>query len=135
MVILDANIILRYLLNDQPDMAEKAETYLLRGDAVVTTEVIAEVIYVLKGVYSLERTKIADTVRTFMDLAECRDVDVIGSALDLYAEQNLDFVDCVLYGYHKVRGAEIATFDRKLSRLTAESITKANPSDDVAVRG
>jgi Predicted nucleic-acid-binding protein, contains PIN domain len=53
MVMFDANMILRYLLNDNEQMAEKAEQYLDAGNVWVTIEVIAEVVYVLKGVYSL----------------------------------------------------------------------------------
>ena len=64
--MLDANMILRYLLNDNADMAEKAEEYINAGDVSTTIEVIAEVIYVLKGVYSLDRDKIVDTMKDFM---------------------------------------------------------------------
>ena len=53
MVMLDANMILRYLLNDNQEMADIAEQYLNDGDVSVTIEVLAEVVYVLKGVYSM----------------------------------------------------------------------------------
>jgi len=55
MVIFDTNMILRYLLNDDQEMANRAEQYLNAGDVHVTIEVIAELVYVLRGVYSLER--------------------------------------------------------------------------------
>ena len=45
-VVFDANMILRYLLNDNTEMAEKAEKYLNTCTVFVTTEVIAEVVYV-----------------------------------------------------------------------------------------
>ena len=50
MVLFDTNMILRYLLNDNQEMADKAEVYLDTGNVHVTVEVIAEVVYVLKGV-------------------------------------------------------------------------------------
>ena len=102
-------MILRYLLNDNQLMADQAEKYLDAGEVSVTVEVIAEVVYVLHGVYSMERGIIADTLKKFLNIVDCRDKKVL--------DQALDFVDCVLYGYHQVRGAEIATFDRKLQRL------------------
>ena len=49
MVMLDANMILRYLLNDNQEMADRAERYLEDGDVIVTIEVVAEVVYVLKA--------------------------------------------------------------------------------------
>ena len=119
MVLFDANMILRYLLNDDAQMADRAEQYLDAGDVFVTIEVVAEVVYVLKGVYRMERPEIAATIEGFLELVHCQESDVLLRALDACGKQNLDFVDCVLYGYHAVRGAEIATFDRKLLKLIA----------------
>lgn len=117
MVLLDANVILRYLLNDNTEMAEKAERYIAAGDAVVTIEVIAEVVYVLKGVYTLERAVIAETVKQFLALADCRDRKVLSCALQAFGECGLDFVDCVLYAYHKEKAMEVATFDKQLLKM------------------
>lgn len=117
MVILDTNMILRYLLNDNQEMADKAEQYIKSGDVWVTIEVIAEVVYVLKGVYSLDRETIANIIKGFLKLVNCSETDVLDRALETYAERNLDFVDCVLFGYHTVHEAEIATFDKKLLKL------------------
>ena len=118
--MLDANMILRYLLNDNTEMAEKAESYINSGDVSVIIEVIAEVVYVLKGVYSLERDEIVDTIKKFLDLVYCQEHEVLILALDTYGERNLDFVDCVLYSYHRLKGVEIATFDKKLLKLINE---------------
>ena len=76
MVLFDTNMILRYLLNDNKEMAEQAEKYIEHEDVLVTIEVIAEVIYVLKGVYSLEREKISDTVKAFLNLVSCQEKEM-----------------------------------------------------------
>ena len=116
-VLLDANAVLRYLLNDNEEMADQAERALNSGEAAVTIEVMAEVVYVLKGVYAMERDRIAETLKGFLKLAGCQERDVLNLALDTFGDRNLDFIDCVLYGYHSVKGYEIATFDKKLLRL------------------
>lgn len=120
MVMLDANMILRYLLNDNAKMAERAEQYLNAGNVTVTIEVIAEVVYVLKGVYALERDTIADTMKGFLEYVYCTEKEVLSFALDTFGERNLDFVDCVLFAYHRINGIEIATFDKKLLKLLSE---------------
>ena len=120
MILFDTNMILRYLLNDDEPMADQVERYLDGGDVYVTVEVIAEVVYVLKGVYSMSRDLIADTIKGFLELVGCRDMSVLSLALDTYAKCNFDFVDCVLFAYHRVRGMEIATFDKKLLRLLSK---------------
>ena len=117
MVIFDTNMILRYILNDNEEMADQAEAYIMVGNVLVTPEVVAEVVYVLKGVYALDRATIADTLVNFLELVECNESEVLRLALAAYATHNLDFVDCILYAYHQARGAEIATFDKKLLRL------------------
>ena len=40
MLILDANMILRYLLNDNSEMADQAEKYIEQHEAHVTVEVM-----------------------------------------------------------------------------------------------
>ena len=117
MVILDANMILRYLLNDNEEMNETAKAYLIAGNVSVTIEVMAEVVYVLRKVYGVEPQAIADMLIDFLELVECKDSDVLNLALKTYAVHNLDFVDCVLFAYNKIGGFEIATFDKKLLRL------------------
>ena len=121
MVIFDTNMILRYLLNDNQEMADKAEWYLENESVHVTVEVIAETVYVLKGVYSLERKPISETIKRFLTLVECRYTAALNVALDTFEKSNLDFVDCVLFGYYSAEGAEIATFDKKLLHLIAHN--------------
>ena len=121
MLMFDANMILRYLLNDNAVMAEKVEQYLDTGNVLVTIEVIAEVVYVLKGVYSLECDEVADILRGLLELVSCRDGEVLNFALDTFGKHNLDFVDCVLYAYNRVKGIDIATFDKKLLKLLSET--------------
>lgn len=120
MVMLDANMILRYLLNDNAEMAEKAEEFINAKTAVVTIEVVAEVIYVLKGVYDLDRDETVSTIKKLLPLVSCQENDVVSLALDTYGERNLDFIDCVLFAYNRVKGFEIATFDKKLLKLLGE---------------
>ncbi|MBR0284005.1 MAG: PIN domain-containing protein [Selenomonadaceae bacterium] len=115
--IFDTNMILRYLLKDNPIMYEKSKHLLKQDNVWVTLEVIAEVVYVLRRVYFLDRPMISKQVRALAELVKCKENSVLNLAMDTYATKNLDFVDCVLYAYNKVDGFEIATFDKQLLRL------------------
>ena len=117
MVMLDTNMILRYLLNDNESMRETAKKYLRAGDVWITLEVVAELVYVLNGFYKLERKAVAEKIMQFLNVADCKESSVLHLALNTYALHNLDFVDCILYAYNEVKGIEIATFDKKLLRL------------------
>jgi Predicted nucleic-acid-binding protein, contains PIN domain len=117
MQILDTNMVLRYLLNDNREMADEAERVIKEGSVLLTIEVIAEVVYVLKGVYSIERGQIASCLLEFLSEVNILEEKVVRLGLEIYAEQNLDFVDCILYAYNRVKGYEVKTFDKKLLRL------------------
>ena len=64
--MLDTNIILRYLLNDNEQLADEAEKIVKKNAALVTIEIIAEVVYVLKRVYSIERDIIKSSLFDFL---------------------------------------------------------------------
>ena len=116
MILLDANVILRYLLNDHEQMSAQAEKYIQEEDACVTIDVAAEVIYVLAKVYSVERNKISESVKCILNQISCTEPEVLQAALSIYGETSLDFVDCVLCAYHAIKGYEIRTFDKKLMK-------------------
>ena len=62
MNIVDANVILRYLLNDIKDLAEKAAQLLESEEVYIPNEITAEVVYVLEKVYKVEREDIASAI-------------------------------------------------------------------------
>ena len=117
MVMLDTNMILRYLLNDNEEMALKAENVIKKERVYVTIEIIAEVVYVLKGVYSVDRVDIKESLLAFVKEVAAVEVDVLKLGIETYAKHNLDFPDCILYAYHRMKGYEIKTFDKKLIKL------------------
>ena len=115
MPILDANVILRYLLKDLPDQAEEARAAVLAG-ASTTAEVLAEVVYVLAGVYKADRAMIADALDAFIQEVDIPHKAALRYAFRLYRSGKLDFVDCVLAGYHHMDGLDVITFDAKLQK-------------------
>lgn len=117
MQMLDTNMVLRYLMNDNKEMADEAERIIRDGSVLVTIEVIAEVVYVLKGVYSINHEKITSCLLEFLSEVSISEEQVVRLGLETYAEQNLDFIDCILYAYNRVKGYEVRTFDKKLKRL------------------
>lgn len=61
MSIVDANILLRYLLDDHPDLSTKAAEILEQQTVTAPMEVACEVVYVLQKVYAVERQEIRQT--------------------------------------------------------------------------
>jgi len=119
MKIADANIVLRYLLNDTKELAERATDILENNEVFIPNEVIAEIVYVLEKVYNVKSDEISDILKNLFGYSNIKvaDIGVIEEALNLYGRRKLDFVDTLLYAYNKVRGYEVYTFDKKLNQL------------------
>lgn len=116
MKLFDANVILRYILNDNETMAQKVENLLESSQVFVPIEVIAEVVYVLLKVYKVERIEISNTIDDFISIPSVQTTSdkVIKVATTHFASDNLDFVDCLLIGYKQIEMYDVITFDKKL---------------------
>jgi len=122
MVIFDTNVILRYILQDNQEMVERVEEQLSSDVCFIPVEVIAEIVYVLSKVYSVQRKVI---VKVVMDITDTENItvaqtDVVRHALSVYASTVLDFVDCLLIGYAKEKQYTVFTFDKKLQKYLKE---------------
>ncbi|MCL2224861.1 MAG: PIN domain-containing protein [Defluviitaleaceae bacterium] len=116
MLLVDANVILRYILYDNEEMADQVDELLKDNVVTIRNEVLAEVVYVLDKVYKLPRTEIHEVLILFLDLenVKTQDRDVVVLALETFSQSGLDFVDTLLYAYHVVKDAKVFTFDKKL---------------------
>lgn len=125
MKIVDANVVLRYLLNDIKDQARIATNYLEQQKVNIPTEVIAEIVYVLEKVYKISRKEISSKLSSLISYSniEIENKDVITESFKIYAQRKLDFVDSVLCAYKRIRNVEILTFDKKIKnfRISNES--------------
>lgn len=122
MNIVDANIILRYLLQDAQQFLEQAREKMEDQNIFIPNEVIAEVVYVLEKVYKVERVHIFDSLRNLLSYSNIRthDRNILVEALKKYSEIKIDFVDALLFSYSKIGGHTIHTFDKKLNQLLDE---------------
>lgn len=119
-VLLDANAILRYLLHDNEEMAWRTKAAIEYG-AFLLPEVLAEVIYVLLGVYSVPRQETAEKLLVFLDEVDCDNPALLGNALRRFGSSKLDFIDCLLLACHEELGDTIVTFDKDMLKALKSS--------------
>lgn len=119
MIIVDTNIILRYLLQDNEELSKKAIEIIDNNEIFIPTEVIVEASYVLKKVYNVENEKINEAIKLLLEMEEIKfeNKGTIALAFKTYAEKKLDIVDCMLFAYNKNENYDIKTFDKKLNKL------------------
>ena len=119
MLCIDANIILRYILEDNAELSQKAKNIISENIVETPIEVLCEVVFVLTRIYNIARKDIADTLLDFYENTNCilPHKEAVIKGIEYFGNQTLDFVDCILAGYYEVENTDIKTFDTKLEKL------------------
>lgn len=124
MIVLDTNIILRYLLADNEELSVKAKKYFIQAEAgkyklYLDEVILAETIWVLGSYYEQDKKKIVPVVRKLVN----QDWIVMGKktlcnqALETWLREDVSYIDSWVYSLSREKGVELETFDAKLVRL------------------
>ena len=123
-VHVDANVILRFLRNDDPEQSPIAAGFFNRTQegslkAIVSPVTVAEVFYVLASTYAMPRPEVAKVLLTFLtsDLVSCEDKGVAVDALTRITSNRISFGDAYLVASANLAGEELASFDKGISAL------------------
>ena len=116
MTSLDTNVVLRLLLGDVSQQAERSSTLLRKTRCYLTDAVAVEVIYVLEKVYKYPRSRIILFLRKLLTIDNLRCSEfVLVEVLDLYQkQQTLSIIDCYAAVEAEITNNRLATFDKKL---------------------
>lgn len=122
--VVDANVILRYLLSDHPEHFQKAVQFmgqvkLGEVEAFIPEGVLVECVYVLLKFYKVPRSEIGQSLENILNykgiINENRSILI--NSLRLFQEKNVDMVDAIVYSLSKEKGWPSFTFDKDLVRL------------------
>ncbi len=123
--VIDSNVILRYVLNDHPDLSAKAGALFAAvesGTAEVTCNpvTLSEVVWVLGSYYKVPRNEIADGLSVILKQTGVHvpDKDLYLTALALFASTVPHFGDaCCCAEALLDHGGRLVSFDCALSRV------------------
>lgn len=113
MIGLDTNVIVRYLVQDDPRQGRLADKIIERElsadcKGLIASIVLCEVVWVLKRAYRQPREKIAEVIRMILetDVFEVENRECAWRAYYDYDEGTADFSDCYIAEINKAKGAE-----------------------------
>ncbi len=124
-IALDTNVLIRYLVEDDPDQARRAaaliEDTLRHREArfFVTLVTLCELVWVLRAAYSRSKVEITMVLKGLLRAAqlEIESVDIAHRALADFESGKGDFADYVIRESAVAAGCEsVATFDKALQR-------------------
>ena len=126
---VDTNVVVRFLTGDPPEMAQRSAKLMAKAESgevvlVLSSIVVAEVIWVLKSFYRYPFKDIARVVIPLIsaDGVETEDRELMVQAIELAREKNVDFIDAVL-ALKAVRHQEsVCSFDDHFKRLPAHRV-------------
>lgn len=123
-IIVDANVFLRYLFNDIPEQKRVFEKLLQRAKKLevalfVPQIIIFEIQFILDKYYHIEKKEVVDKLKSLVSSGyiQVENREAFLSALSLYANENVSFVDCFLIVKAKSEKAELFTFDQKAQKI------------------
>lgn len=117
---IDTNVLVRLLLEDDPDQTRKGRALLAQISPIrINPVVLAELFWILRSSLKLERAAISDRLRRLLhdDAVLVVDGAAARAALTDYASGLGDFSDRLIARINEAHGAsQTFTFDRKAAR-------------------
>ncbi|MDO8570627.1 MAG: PIN domain-containing protein [Candidatus Daviesbacteria bacterium] len=120
--LIDSNLIVRYLIQDDPKKALAVRKLLENNKTtlLLTDIVIAELVWTLDSFYHLTRLEILEKLQSLLDLDSIKaHKELLSRSLQIYQAYNIDFIDAYLAAYcgEKKNIKGIYSFDKDFDKI------------------
>ena len=132
MIGIDANVVVRLIVDDDPKQAAAARDYIRDrctpdDPGYISNIVLAEVAWILARGYGYSRNNIADAIERVMETAQLQvesSTDVAAALAD-YRRGPAGFTDCLIGHLNRTADCtHTVTFDRKAAKLAGFELLK-----------
>ena len=121
---VDTNVLVRFLVGDDPEQEARAARFFARaaseGERLFVPQiVVCELVWVLGHAYGKDRAEIAAGLESVLRARQLvfEEVEELHNALERYAAGDGDLADWLIWERSRAAGAErVATFDGRLLR-------------------
>jgi predicted nucleic-acid-binding protein len=120
---LDTNVLIRYIMQDDPRQAAAATRLIESLDAndpgFVPLVAVSELAWVLAGAYDLDRRQLVEALAALLRTRELvvEHAETVWKALDRFGESSADFADCLIERSAAGAGCtRTMTFDRAAAK-------------------
>ncbi len=122
---IDTNIIIRFLVGDGGDHANKAKALFERAAAgeeilVLCDTIFIETVFVLQSYYKHSRTDISKALRALIRLPVIEtetEVATLAQALDFYEMDGIDWADAIVAAKALTYGQAVYSFDHHFNKF------------------
>jgi len=131
MIGLDANVLVRYIMQDDARQAAKATTLIESLSAAVpgfiTLVSVVELVWVLSSCYDLNRSQIAQSLEVMLRSRQLvvDQAEHVVRALRVFREGSADFADCLIERMAACAGcARTMTFDSAAAKTAGMTLIR-----------
>jgi len=124
MIGLDTNILVRFFVDDNPSQNQRADELLRslspESPGFISLVSLAELVWVLRGQYRLDKSQLIDCVERLLDSPELmvESHAAVTQALRRFADEKADLADCLIERCGHLAGcSNTVTFDVNASRF------------------
>ena len=122
--IVDTNVFLRFLLKDHQKHYRLAKQYISQAKKgkiilLLIPEVVLEINYVLRSVYSLSRKEAADILASLVKSPDLnvKNREILIESVKKYQKLNVDLSDIFIFEVGKKEKAKVLSFDKDFLRI------------------
>lgn len=126
---LDTNVLVRYIMQDDPKQASRAsrlvESLSAESPGFVTLVSVVELVWVLGSCYELQRAQLSDALEGLLRTKEIvlERAETVWKAVRLYRGSSADFADCLIERSAAAAGCACTmTFDRSAAKSCGMSL-------------
>lgn len=122
MIAIDTNVLVRVLIDDpdQHSQVTSARQFAKKNKKLFIPQIVQiELAWVLSSAYRIEKISIIHILKHLYENAAfvLQNENLFGSALHLFQTSNVDFSDCLILTESQEAQCQVATFDKKFSKL------------------
>ncbi len=122
---LDTNTLLRLILGDVPEQAQRVKKLLTECNRVdVTDAVLFEMVYVMEKLYKIDRDQIAENIRVVIRSSKINSNRLLFERTlpDYVQFPKLSIIDCAAVHYARLNNATpLYTFDKDLAKSLTDT--------------
>lgn len=119
--VIDANIIIRYLVKDSPQQVKRIKKLIKEGKEkfILTDVTVAEIVWVLQSYYEQSKEEIAEKIISLLDTPVfMADKPLLTRAINYFQEYSLDYIDAYLIAFaQENHGEGILSFDKSIDKV------------------
>ena len=127
-ILLDTNLIIRFLVHDDPEKALRVKKVLLdpKNTNALLDTVVAEIIWVLSSYYEQDKFSIVEKIRALVhvDTIVCNK-SLLDRSLTVWENNNISFIDSYIIATAEQENLKIYSYDNKFDKV--QSITRLEP--------